>query len=102
MNNPRYDGKPLLRLVELWVQWVVDELDPADAARLAAMEPKLSETWSLQGSWHGMIESLLEIPPSLPDDLRAMWQRNLETARDNNAEPPTEMFAQSIADQLTA
>ncbi|EKK03897.1 hypothetical protein RBSH_00638 [Rhodopirellula baltica SH28] len=49
-----------------------------------------------------MIESLLEIPPSLPDDLRAMWQRNLETARDNNAEPPTEMFAQSIADQLTA
>ena len=102
MNNPRYDGKPLLRLVELWILWVIGELDPADAARLTDMEPQLRQAWSLDGSWHQMIESLVEISPAMPDELRGMWQRNLEKARENNLDPPTEMFVQSIADQLTS
>ncbi|TWU05795.1 hypothetical protein [Stieleria varia] len=102
MNNPRYDGKPLLRLVELWILWVIGELDSADADRLTEMEPNLRQTWSLGGSWHEMIESLLEIPSAMPDELRSMWQRNAEKARENNLEPPAEMFAQSIADQLTS
>lgn len=100
MTNPRYDGKPLLRLVELWVLWVIDEIEPTEATRLAEMEPNLRATWSLDGPWHAMIEQQLELPPAMRDDLRAMWQRNLETARDNNVPPPSEMFAQSIADQI--
>jgi hypothetical protein len=41
MNNPRYDGKPLLRLVEFWVLWVIEEIDPQDVARVTEMEPNL-------------------------------------------------------------
>ena len=47
-----------------------------------------------------MIEELLQLSPTLRDELRAMWRRNLETARQQNAEAPTVMFSQSIADQI--
>ena len=100
MKNPRYDGKPLLRLVELWVLWVIDEIDAQDVARLTEMEPKLRQTWSLDGAWHEMIEELLQLSPAMRNELRAMWQRNLETARQQGVPAPTEVFSQSIADQI--
>ena len=50
MNDSRYDGKPLLRLVELWVLWVIDEIDPNDVNHLTEMEPSLRQTWSLDGT----------------------------------------------------
>ncbi len=99
-DHPRYEGKPLLRLLELWVQWAIDEIDPQDLSRLAAMEPNLRTAWKLDGTWHEMIESLLELKPSIQTELRAMWQRNLETAKQQGVAPPVEMFSQSIADQL--
>jgi hypothetical protein len=99
-NLPRYDGKPLLRLLELWVQWVIDEIDPQDVSRLTAMEPSLRNTWKLSGTWHDMIERLLELEPTVRDELRAIWRRNLETAKQHGVAPPVEMFSQSIADQM--
>lgn len=99
-NQPRYDGKPLLRLFELWVQWAIDEIEPQDLSRLKAMEPNLRKTWKLDGTWQEMIEALLELKPSMQNELRAMWKRNLETAQRNGVAPPVEMFSQSIADQL--
>ena len=92
MKNPRYDGKPLLRLVELWVLWVIDEIDAQDVARLTEMEPKLRQTWSLDGAWHEMIEELLQLSPAMRDELRAMWQRNLETARQQGVPAPRRCF----------
>jgi hypothetical protein len=100
MKDPRYDGKPLLRLIELWVLWVIGEIDRADEARLTAMEPKFQKTWGLKGNWHEMIEAVLDLPPSLAGGLREAWQRNLETARTQGVPPPKEVFAQSIADQI--
>ncbi|WP_442505698.1 hypothetical protein SH528x_004498 [Novipirellula sp. SH528] len=100
MTNPRYDGKPLLRLVEYWVLWSIDEIEPNEVSLLVEMEPNLRTAWSLEGSWHSMLEQLLELSPALQDELRGMWKRNLETARENNMPAPKEMFAQSIADQI--
>ena len=99
-NQPRYDGRPLLRLVELWVQWAIDEIDPQDLSRLTVMEPNLRNTWKLDGTWHEMIEALLELKSSMQNELRAMWQRNLEAAKQHGVAPPVAMFSQSIADQL--
>jgi len=100
MTNPRYDGKPLLRLVELWVLWVIGEIEPEDVTRLTEMEPHLRSTWSLEGTWHEMIEEMLQLSPAMSEELRAMWQRNLETARQQSVPAPAEMFSQSIADQI--
>lgn len=100
MNSSRYDGKPLLRLVELWILWIIGEIDPQDVARLTEMEPSLRQTWSLDGAWHEMIEELLQLPPAMRDELRAMWQRNLQTAREHGVPASVEMFSQSIADQI--
>ena len=100
-ENTRYKGKPLLRLAELWVQWVIDEIDEEDLCRLTAMEPQLRTTWELEGSWHEMIESVLHIQPEIRDNLRTMWRNNLDIAKRDGLTPPIEMFAQSIANQLT-
>ncbi len=99
-DQTRYDGKPLLRLLELWVQWAIGEIDPQALTRLSSMEPNLRKTWKLEGAWHEMIESLLELKPSIRDDLRSIWQRNLATSKQQGVDPPLEMFSQSIADQL--
>jgi hypothetical protein len=101
MNNPRYDGKPLLRLVELWILWVIGEIDKADEKKMKAMEPYFEKTWGHQGDWHEMIQATLHLPTSLPDQLRKMWQRNLELAQKENVPPPTEMFVRQIADQIS-
>ncbi|PHQ33633.1 hypothetical protein CEE69_18760 [Rhodopirellula bahusiensis] len=39
--------------------------------------------------------------PPVKTELQAMWQRNIETAKQQNMQPPIDMFAQSIADHLT-
>jgi hypothetical protein len=101
MKDPRYDGKPLLRLIELWILWVIGEIETVDEARLKEMEPKLRATWKREGTWHELIQAMLDLPSTLPDELRAMWQRNLETARKQGAPPPREMFMKSIADQIS-
>ena len=100
-KHPRYNGKPLLRLIELWVLWVIDEIDSQDLSRLAAMEPNLRDTWKLDGTWHDMIEALLNLTPSVKTELQAMWRRNLETAKQQGVVPPVEMFSQAIADQIS-
>ena len=100
MKDPRYDGKPLLRLIELWVLWAIGEIDDADQARLKEIEPQLQKTWGGEGAWHEMIGDTWQLPASLPEQLRGMWQRNLETARREGVPPPREIFAKSIADQI--
>ena len=100
MKDPRYDGKPLLRLIELWVLWVIDEIDEDDISRLQAMEPKLRETWHLTGTWHEMIESVLKLEPAIRDELRRVWLHNVETAKQLGFPSPKQEFVHAIADQL--
>jgi hypothetical protein len=45
----RYVGKPMLRLLELYVLWSVDHLSENDASRLQAMAPKLTGTFAATG-----------------------------------------------------
>jgi hypothetical protein len=100
MRDPRYEGKPLLRLIELWVLWVIGELDGVNEERLKKMEPNFHKTWGHDGAWHDMIEATLHLPASLAVEIRRMWQNNLHTAERQGVAPPTEMFARAIADQI--
>ena len=43
-DNPRYDGKPLLRLMELYVLKALDELPALEQETLIRMAPKLTNT----------------------------------------------------------
>jgi hypothetical protein len=83
--NSRYDGKPFLRLLELYVLWAIGELPDAEEAKLRQMNPKLQLIYAVNGTWQQVIVSAMRIPPDLPAALREMWSRNLQLARVSTA-----------------
>ena len=45
IDGSRYDGQPLLRLLELYVLWAIGELPQAEQDRLNTMAPKLQSIY---------------------------------------------------------
>jgi hypothetical protein len=97
--NPRYQGKPLLRLLECYVLWAIDQLPAADATRLKEMTPKLQSIYGVEGDWQQIIAAVMELPPSMPDTIRTLWAKNTEIARKNQATLTPQQFAEMFVDQ---
>jgi hypothetical protein len=94
VKDPRYDGKPLLRLIELYVQHVIAELSTRDAQLLAQMTPMLQKTYSLQGDWHTIIASVMKFGPSFESNLKREWDRARAAGLD------AEAFSRAVADKV--
>lgn len=97
--NARYQGKPLLRVLECYVLWSLDELSDSDKKSLDLMEPKLQEVYGKSGSWVEIISSVMELPENMPDLIRDMWGKNQAIAKVNNSTLTAEQFAQVFVDQ---
>lgn len=95
----RYDGKPLLRLLECYVLAAIGRLDDKQSETLRRMEPKLASVYNRDGTWIEIIQSQMEFPESLPLNIREIWERNLEKARLNNLPISPEEFALAFVDQ---
>lgn len=98
VSNPRYDGKPLLKLLELYVLKAIGELPRKEEDILNAMAPKLQATFGGGGQWHEAIESAVRMDADTPEQLRGMWTRNLEVARANGVTLTAQQFAEMVAD----
>lgn len=94
MKDPRYDGKPLLRLIELYVQHVIGELSARDAQLLAQMTPMLQKTYSLDGDWHAIIASVMKLSASFEGQLEREWERARAAGLD------AEAFSRAVADKV--
>lgn len=82
-SNPRYDGKPLLRLIELYVLWAIGQLSAPDASAMEAMTPKLRKVYATDGTWQQIIAGVLHFPPDLPGAIRELWDKNIAIAKQN-------------------
>ena len=98
-SNSRYDGKPLLKLLELYVLKAIGELPRNDEDLLNAMAPKLRAISGGGGQWHEAIESAVHMDADTPQQLRDMWARNLETARAHGLKLTPQQFAEMVADE---
>ena len=96
--NPRYDGNPLLRLIELFVIDAIGELQPKDAANLEAMTPKLQQLYKTTGDWRAAISKAMAFPESMPEAIRGMWARNQQIASQTGATLSAEEFAVMFVD----
>ncbi|MER9328183.1 hypothetical protein [Mesorhizobium sp. M0488] len=83
-TNPRYDGLPLLRLLELYVLSAIGELSQESEDDLKRMAPKLQSIYGGDGQWHDAIARSMHMPEEMPAAIRDMWVRNLEIARVND------------------
>ncbi len=99
MENARYQGKPLLRLLEFYVLKAIESLPPEDAERLATLQPKLAEVYGLDGTWSDIIEAVMRFPPTMPGLIRDTWRKNLAIAEFNNATLHPQHFAEMFTDQ---
>ena len=98
VSNPRYDGKPLLKLLEFYVLKAIGELSPNDEDRLNAMAPRLQGIFGGGGRWHDAIESAVRMETETPSEIRSMWARNLEIARANGVQLIPQQFAEIFVD----
>ena len=96
MKDPRYDGKPLLRIIELYVQHLIGELTARDSERLMLITPKLQSTYGRGGAWHEVISSVLNYGKPLETEIRNEWQR----AR--AAGLSAEAFSRAVADKISS
>lgn len=98
-SNPRYDGKPLLRLLELYVLRVLDELPLKERQTLDKMAPKLQAIYGGNGEWHEAVAAAVHMPADMPLTIRDMWLKNLEIARANGVSLHPQMFAEMFVDE---
>jgi len=102
MGSLRYQGKPLLRLLELFVLNSISELSDAEAEGLNKMQPKLSSLYGRQGSWDQIIASIIGFPDNMPALIRENWTRNQVIAKTNSLELTPQQFAEMFVDQNLA
>jgi len=98
VSNARYDGKPLLKLLEFYVLKAIGELSRNEEDRLNAMAPKLQAIFGGGGQWHDAIESAVRMESDTPQQIRDMWARNLEIARAHGVKLTPQQFAEMVAD----
>jgi hypothetical protein len=100
--NPRYDGKPLLRLLELYVLWAIGELSEVDEGRLVAMTPKLQSIYGVSGAWHDVLAAAVHMPKDMPASIQQIWAKNTAIANKKNANLSPQVFAEMFVDENLA
>ncbi|RUU50123.1 hypothetical protein, partial [Mesorhizobium sp. M2C.T.Ca.TU.002.02.1.1] len=74
-TEKRYEGKPLLRLLELYVLKAIGELSRESEELLNAMAPKLQAIYGGDGRWEDAIAKALHMPDTMPDAIGDMWKK---------------------------
>lgn len=95
----RYEGKPLLRLLECYVLAAIDQLDDGQRGTLQKMEPRLSAIYNRSGTWLEIIRDEMKFPESLPTKIREVWENNLARMRASGVAIDPNEFAMTFVDQ---
>src|SRR6186713_864000 len=76
-DNDRYDGKPLLRLLELYILKAIGELPLVEQETLTRLAPKLQAIYGGNGQWDEAVGAAVHMPADMPQSIREMWDKNL-------------------------
>jgi hypothetical protein len=94
----RYEGRPLLRLLEYYVLAALGELDERARAAMVEMEPRLQRLYGVEGSWQTILATVMHLPPDTENQIRAMWKRNQEIAKPRQETLSPQRFAEMFVD----
>lgn len=96
----RYEGKPLLRLIELYVLWAIDDLSEHDAQAMERMAPQLAEAFDVTGTWQQIVAQVMEFPEDMRERTRELWQRQRERSAARGQSVSADAFARKLADGI--
>lgn len=91
----RYKGRPLLVLLENYVLDAIGELPEGKSAGLAQITQRV---FGGGPDWRATLRETLHLPETLDQELRRLWARNRDIARQAKAELHPIQFAKMIAD----
>lgn len=97
-SSKRYHGKPLLRLLELYVLNAIDYLTEEDAEVLLSMGPELTETFGFQGDWNSIIERVMNFPDDMTEQIKVIWMNNFQELGSNPSYHQAQEFAEQFVD----
>lgn len=98
MENGRYEGKPFLRLLELYVIWSIGELNEEQKSSLNQLTPKLQKTYGVEDGWHEIVSNQMEFPSDLPEKIKSIWKKNKLNLGSQGIKAEPEVFAQQFVD----
>ncbi|MBD9664273.1 MULTISPECIES: hypothetical protein [Variovorax] len=88
----RYEGRPLLRLVDCLVLDAIDQLDDAKRAKLEALEPTLAQTFNASGTWQEMVGTQMGFADDVQDQIRQFWRSYLDRAEEQQLRADPQEF----------
>ncbi|MBA2309892.1 MAG: hypothetical protein H0W01_11530 [Pseudonocardiales bacterium] len=94
----RYEGKPLLRLIDSYAYWAIGELSDQQERLLEEMTPRLRELYGSSGTWQEIVAKQMEYPDTFPERLRELWEQNQRIAAERNETLPVDVFVTQVVD----
>ena len=62
------------------------------------MTPKLAALYQVQGDWQQILSVVMELPLSMPTQIRESWAKNTEIANKNGTSLMPQQFAEMFVD----
>lgn len=97
-SSSRYEGKPLLKLLESYVLWTIGQLPAKDEEVLMQITPKLQSIYGIQGDWQQIVSEVMELPPNIPALIKALWAKNAQIPNENGLPLAPQHFAEMFVD----
>jgi hypothetical protein len=91
----RYEGRPLLLLVENYVLSAIGFLAPDSEQKVASVTQRV---FGGGADWRSTVRSTLRLGDSLDQGLLQMWAKNQKIAKDAGVTLSPEDFARMVAD----
>lgn len=95
----RYEGKPFLRLLDSYVLDAIGQLTERQHEGLLLMEPKLQSVYKSADSWQEIVRSQMNLPASLPQAIRKMWDGYMSAARSQGLPAHPHEFVERFVDE---
>ena len=98
-DKSRYEGRPLVRLLDSYVLHAIGGLDEGSLRQLKAMTPQLQQAFRAEGTWLELVAHVMNFPESMPSSIRDVWTANQRIAKDAGEVLAPEDFTVMFVDQ---
>jgi hypothetical protein len=92
----RYQGRPLLIVLENYVLDCISKLPPGDSERLDQM---MQQALGGGPDWKQTLREMLQLDPTLDGELQKLWVENESLARKQGIELHPVQFAKMVVDE---
>lgn len=99
MNTDRYKTNPFLRLLDCFVLDAIKMLDDNQREILNRLEPGLSKTFNMQGTWQEIVAAQMNFADSVPERIREFWEGYKAAAQEQGVSAHPDEFVLSFVDQ---